>query len=507
MDFNPADLTDEQRMAVIAGTLPISSLNGNGPKPGIDTVVAALGIGDGKTRINAGAWLTLVQEQLGGLLRFNDLTRQLEYNGTTLPPDETELLYVRAQQNGHNITETACLHGLLTHSLSNRFDPIRNYLEHIEASDIEPADLDTLSTTYLGTNDDLSDAILRVGLIGAVARRLDPGCQFDVVVVLKGDQGIRKSTFWKVLASPRAYCSSIPDSNKDLLLNVHSTWLFELAELENITGKKEVGELKNLITTSSDLIRVPYGKATELRDRASVFVSSVNGDAFLRDETGHRRFLVIELPQRFERGELIDIDKVVADRDRIWKAAVLAYRAGALPMLSADLQRQSNEQNSSFELGHPWEEMLAEWVAKPMSPDQFTTAQALIGAGCRGDGHIQRRDEMEASNLLTKLGYFKTKHKVTVGRIRGRFWSKATDQPSEEVVGHEVGDEVGHPQIPATATDLTPTDQPDQPFLREKEKEGDRGEIQEFSKGGQIGRSGRSPTDFDLPHRSIDLPF
>ena len=92
MDFNPADLTDEQRMAVIAGTLPVSSLNGKGLKPGIDTVVAALGIGDGKTPINAGAWLTLVQEQLGSLLRFNDLTGQLEYNGVPLPPDETELL-------------------------------------------------------------------------------------------------------------------------------------------------------------------------------------------------------------------------------------------------------------------------------------------------------------------------------------------------------------------------------------------------------------------------------
>lgn len=507
MDFNPADLTDEQRMAVIAGTLPVSSLNGKGLKPGIDTVVAAIGIGDGKTRINAGAWLTLVQEQLGGFLRFNDLTRQLEYKGATLPPDETELLYVRAQQNGHNITETACLHGLLTHSLSNRFDPIRDYLEHLEQSDIEPADLDTLSSTYLGTTEKLSDAILRVGLIGAVARRLDPGCQFDVVVVLKGDQGIRKSTFWKVLASPRAYCSSIPDSNKDLLLNVHSTWLFELAELENITGKKEVGELKNLITTSSDLIRVPYGKATELRDRASVFVSSVNGDAFLRDETGHRRFLVIELPQRFANGELIDIDKVIADRDRIWKAAVLAYRAGALPMLSADLQRQSNEQNSGFEVESPFFHALSEWLARPSRPDQFTSDQALIGAGLRERSRITRGDQMECATLLIKLGYFKSKTMITVDQVRGRFWSKAINQPPETVVDQQVGHSVDHPKPPVTAIDLPSTDQPEQPFLREKERGGNRGDAQECPKVGSISCSGCSPTDSDLPHRSLDLPF
>ena len=67
---------------------------------------------------------------------------------------------------------------------------------------LKPADINSLSTTYLGTTEPLFDRYLKVGLIGAVKRRFEPGCKFDTVVTLDGDGGIYKSEFWIVLASP-----------------------------------------------------------------------------------------------------------------------------------------------------------------------------------------------------------------------------------------------------------------------------------------------------------------
>ena len=52
-------------------------------------------------------------------------------------------------------------------------------------------------------------------------------------------------------------------------------------------------------------------------------VASVNGDEFLRDHTGDRRFWVIDLGRH-----VIDTQKLSLDRDRIWKAAIAQYRAG-----------------------------------------------------------------------------------------------------------------------------------------------------------------------------------
>ena len=68
--------------------------------------------------------------------------------------------------------------------------------------------------------------------------------------------------------------------------------------------------------------------------RRSVLAASVNGDDFLRDTTGNRRFWVVDLPQK-QHVDVIDTDRIERDRDRIWKAAIAQYRAGMQPMLSS----------------------------------------------------------------------------------------------------------------------------------------------------------------------------
>ena len=37
--------------------------------------------------------------------------------------------------------------------------------------------------------------------------------------------------------------------DKDVQLNIHCCWIFELAKLESITGRKDASTLKNLITS------------------------------------------------------------------------------------------------------------------------------------------------------------------------------------------------------------------------------------------------------------------
>jgi predicted P-loop ATPase len=386
----------------------------------------------------------LMLENLGPALRWNDLSQQVEYNGKILRPEEVEHLYVDLHRQDRYVSQKTVMDVVVSRSRKNRYDPIREYLEFVEqAEEIDPIDLDQLAGTYLGTEDPLYDQMLRITVLGAVSRRMEPGCKYDYVVVLKGDQGIRKSTFWEVLASPPWYNSSVPDDDKDLLLNVHSTWFFELAELEHVTNKRSAGKLKNTITTSVDLYRVPYGKASEHKPRPSIFVSTVNGDAFLRDETGERRYLVIECPQVYAKGERINLEAVLRDRDRIWKAAMKAYRAGEKPYLSHELQNESNLRNDDYQVEHPWGALLDEWLNKPpkraeldvrypgvelwkaSAPEQFDSRQALIGCGVREEKNLQKNDEMTIAELLRKRGY--VKRRVMVQGRRKWLWSKAKE--------------------------------------------------------------------------------
>ncbi|WP_259739714.1 VapE domain-containing protein [Synechococcus sp. CS-205] len=415
-----------------------------------------------RTGLNGGAVAALVNEHAHGLVRFNDLTRRIEFYNKPINEDCGSTFYIKVQGHGYSVSSQHTTDGILDVAYDNRYHPVREYLDTVAAEgDINPVDLDTLATTYLGTKDQLYDKMLRKALIGAVARVYDPGCQFDFVCVLKGKQGIRKSSFWKVLASHPWFNCTTPDDDKDLILNIHSCWIFELGELETITSKREVGQLRNLITTATDNIRVPYGKTTAPYPRCSILVGSVNGDAFLRDDEGSRRFGVIECPQDFDRGEQIDLEAVHRDREAIWKAAVLAYRNGELPCLDHADQIESNRRNSRYEQEHPWTAQLDAW-ARRQGTEPFTTAEALAGADCRARDQIDRRHEMEAAAVLKKLGCPRERYPSRAAGGRARRWL-APAQPAQPGTTSER--EVAPGQTAVVDSDPAPLAQPAQPFL------------------------------------------
>ena len=313
----------------------------------------------------------LIRNTVGKQLAFNELTLLPEYNRIVIPEHCATAMYCFLSEHGYKLSKEATSDALITVGRERSFHPVRQYLEMIEADQsLEPADLNTIARDYLGAESDTAGAMLRATLIGAVARVLEPGCQFDATCVLKGRQGMLKSSFWATLASPPWYNSTMPQGEKDAQLNIHSCWIFELAELESLTGRKDAGALKNLITTRSDLFRAPYGKATSPHPRPSIFVGSVNNESFLRDETGSHRYWVIELNNK------PDLQQLQANRDAIWKAAVLAHRAGELPMLRDKHQAASDAQNSAYEDEDPWLALVSTWAPGAISP--FDTATAII---------------------------------------------------------------------------------------------------------------------------------
>ena len=84
-------------------------------------------------------------------------------------------------------------------------------------------------------------AVLR----GAVWRVFEPGCQFDFVLTLKGDQRIRKSSSFQALVpDPDWFSSSTHDQPKDMTVALHRVLITELAELEHIKGKRSTGAQK-----------------------------------------------------------------------------------------------------------------------------------------------------------------------------------------------------------------------------------------------------------------------
>ena len=145
-------------------------------------------------------------------------------------------------------------------------------------------------------------------------------------------------------------------------------------------------------------------------------VATSNRCDFLSDPSAdHRRFFVIPIKKK------IDTNKVKRDRERIIKAAIIAYRNGRKPYLKKNLQDESNRRNKNFQAEHPFMDKLSDWVK---IRDNFSTEEALIGSRCRSDESARSNDFKEAANCLRALGYQKDKTQTRINGSRKYLWRK-----------------------------------------------------------------------------------
>ena len=123
---------------------------------------------------------------------------------------------------------------------------------------------------------------------------------YEYVLVFVGKQGIGKTKFLSSLL-PFEFRDHIvtghelDTKNKDSIIKALSCWICELGELDSTFKKSEISSLKAFLSNETDIIRLPYGR-TELRmKRSTVFCGSVNGADFLKDRTGNRRYLPVNV--------------------------------------------------------------------------------------------------------------------------------------------------------------------------------------------------------------------
>lgn len=127
-------------------------------------------------------------------LCFNELYQRVELQGQPLNLEGID--WQLAEWYDIEVSSSKATEAIFNLAKEARYHPVQEYLEEV-ADRVPPIDITNLASRYFETEDSLYDQFLYRMLIGAVARVFQPGCKFDNCLVLQGQQGIGKSSFFQ----------------------------------------------------------------------------------------------------------------------------------------------------------------------------------------------------------------------------------------------------------------------------------------------------------------------
>lgn len=233
-------------------------------------------------------------------------------------------------------------------SRENIYHPVLDYLDGLTWDGVKRAE--TLLIDYMGAEDTpYTRAVTRKTLAAAVRRVRQPGVKFDNVLIMVGRQGCGKSYLVSRLGGKWFSDTLTNIQGKEAYEELQGFWIVEIAELSALR-KSEVEAVKHFIAKQSDSYRAAYDRHVRTRARQCIFFGTTNNAEFLRDATGNRRFLPVDVdPARAKLSVFDDLTDEV--RDQIWAEACVIEAAGEkLYLDTPELRRAAEaEQDRHFE--------------------------------------------------------------------------------------------------------------------------------------------------------------
>lgn len=349
-----------------------------------------------------------------GVLKYNSFALVVEASATPWGHrgkwnDQQDVLLAEwFQHEGVEVSPEVAGQAVQTVAREASYHPVQQWLRSLEW-DCNPR-LGTWLSRYMGVpRSAYSDEVGKCALIGAVARAMQPGSKVDSMLILEGRQGIGKSQACAILGG-KWFSDELADlGTKDAALQLASVWLLELSELDSMS-RAEASRTKAFLSRQVDHFRPPYGRAVIDQPRSCWFIGSTNGDSYLRDETGARRFW----PVRCGR---IDLEALRKDRDQLFAEARVLFEAGAgwwlqdVEVISDAIDEQAERYDSD-----PWQEVVAKWLVA--NSDEPVTVERILTAAIRkSQENWTQQDKSRVCRCMRAAGWTYTRRRIHGSRV------------------------------------------------------------------------------------------
>jgi len=310
--------------------------------------------------------LCVKNENLHMIFSYNLFSKKIEIKGECpwggqgdlTDADLIQLKYYLSVVHGKEYPVYIINEALLIQAMEQTYHPIKDYLNSLKWDGI--GRLRSWMVEICGAvRDQYIEDISEIVLCAAIKRIYEPGCKFDYMSILEGDQGIGKTTLLQILGGEwyiNAHLST-NESKKDLIDLMRKAWIIEISELSGFK-KAAIEDIKNFISCETDRVRMPYARNSEDFPRHNIFIGTHNpsGDnQYLRDDTGNRRFWPVSCAD-------IDIEKAKKWKDQLWAEAMIRYKKIDMYLTSNDSLLILKDYHSDRESHNPWDDMIQEYI-------------------------------------------------------------------------------------------------------------------------------------------------
>ena len=324
-----------------------------------------------------------------------------------LDDEQRRYLLMQLQHAGINVPYVSHIQAIVDCGRAQRFNPVVDYLTHLPEWDGEDH-IGSLMRRV--TSDEFALTLLRRWMVAVVAQALGRMGRYGnclCPLLISERQGWGKSQFTKLLMPPELmvhYTDTFNLTQEEQCLRKMAQHL--LVNLDEFDRHSATGHatLKGLLQLAEIKVKRPHRAQFEEMARLASFIGTSNRRMLLRDRTGSRRYICVELAAP------IDVNTPV-DHAQLYAQALHLLDGGMRYWLDEEETLRLEEHNAPYKTEHGPEELLTQHFApvekkKHYDDDELWTSVAVYDYLHRIDPLLMRSVERTTFGMyVRRMGF------------------------------------------------------------------------------------------------------